>query len=256
MGGILKPVVDASIQILFQLYQVTGNLGIAIIVLTVLIRLLFYPLSLKSLKSQKKIIELKPELDKLKKLHGKDKAKLQQSQMDLYKKYNVNPLAGCLPMVVQWVLLILIYRVLLDFIGQTEINGVSISAAFLWLDLRVPDQLRILPFIAGFTQLILSLMISPGAELPDIVPNNSKSKAVQKENEKEEDMAEMAASMQKQMLFFVPIITGMLAWNWASGVALYMIVTNIFSIVQQYFISGLGGLTSYWKLLLIKVKGR
>jgi YidC/Oxa1 family membrane protein insertase len=87
----------------------------------------------------------------------------------------------------------------------------------------------------------MSLMISPGAEIPDIVPNESKKKEVQKANEKEEDFAEMAASMQKQMLFFMPVMTAFIAWRYPSGLALYWVITTVFSIVQQYFISGWGG---------------
>lgn len=255
LGAIFNPIKDFTIQILFQLYQVTGNLGIAIIVLTILIRFLLVPLSLGSLRSQKKIQDLKPEIDKLKKQHGKDKVKLQQAQMELYKKYNINPLAGCLPYLVQIVLLIILYQVLHQFIGQTEMNGVSINPHFYWLDLSKPDPLHVLPVLAGVTQFILSLMISPGAEVKDVVPNDSKKKAVQKANEKEEDFAEMAASMQKQMLFMMPIMTGFIAWRFQSGLALYWVITTIFSVVQQYYISGWGGLISYWKLALVKIRG-
>lgn len=246
---------DFVIQILFQLYTVTGNLGLAIIALTLIIRFLLVPLSIKSLKSQKKIQDLKPELDKLKKKHKDDKAQFQQAQMELYKKYNVNPLAGCLPYLVQIVLLIILYRVLLKFIGQTEMNGTVINSSFLWLDLRQPDRLFILPVLAGVSQLVLSLMISPGAEVSDVVPNDSKNKAVQKANEKEEDFAEMAASMQKQMIFMMPIMTGFIALRFPSGLALYWVITTVFSAVQQYFISGLGGITSYWKLAIVKIQG-
>jgi YidC/Oxa1 family membrane protein insertase len=256
MFNFLEPIKNFTTQILFQLYMLTGNLGTAIISLTLLIRLLLVPLSINALKSQKKIQELKPEMDKLKKKHGKDKAKLQQEQMELYKKYNINPFAGCLPYLIQIGLLILFYQVLLAFIKQTEMNGVTINPHFLWLDLRTPDPYHVLPILAGLTQFILSLMISPGAEVPDLVPNDSKKKEVQKQNAQEEDFAEMASSMQKQMLFLMPAMTIFLAWRFQSGLALYWIVTTLFSIVQQYFISGLGGITSYWKLAVSKIQNR
>lgn len=254
LSFIFNPLKDFTLQMLFQLYQITGNLGLAIIILTILIRLLLAPLSLGSLKSQKKIQELKPEIDKLKKKHGKDKAAFQAAQMELYKRYNINPLAGCLPYLVQIVLLILLYQVLSKFIGQTEMNGVMINPSFLWLNLSKPDHLYILPVLAGLTQFVLSLMIAPGAETPDIVPNNSKKKEVQKANEKEEDFADMAASMQKQMLFMMPLMTGFIALRFPSGLALYWVITTVFSAVQQYFISGAGGIVSYWKLAVSKVQ--
>lgn len=238
---------DSTIAFLFELYKITGNLGVAIIALTILIRLVLVPLSINALKSQKKMQQLKPELDILKKKHGKDKTQLQQAQMELYKKYNINPIAGCLPYLVQIVLLIILYRVLLTFLAQTEMNGMTIDPSFLWLDLRQPDPLHILPVLAGVTQFILSLMIAPGAEHRDIVPNNSKKPAVQEENKKEEDFAEMAQSMQKQMIVFMPIMTAFIAWRFQSGLALYWVATTLFSIGQQYFVSGWGGITSYFQ---------
>lgn len=245
---------DFTIQILFQLYVVTGNLGLAIIGLTLLIRLLLIPFSVGPLRSAKKMQEIKPELDKLKKKH-KDKAELQKAQMELYKKYNINPFAGCLPYLVQIALLILLYRVLITFIGQTEMNGVGINPSFLWLDLRQPDQFHILPILAGATQLLLSLMIMPATETPDVVPNDSKNKKVQEANEKEEDVAEMAATMQKQMIFMMPLMTGFIAWRFSSGLALYWVVTTLFSIIQQYYVSGWGGLFVYTRRALSYVQG-
>ena len=236
---------DKFFEILLFLYQFTGSLGLAIIVLTLLIRFILVPLTLPSLKARKKITEIQPELNKLKKKHGKNKQALQKAQLELYQKYNVNPLAGCLPQLVQLAVLIFLYRALISFLGQDVINGSSVNSVFLWWDLTIPDSKYVLPIIAGVSQLILSLMISPGGEIRDIVPNKAKSKKVQQENKKEEDMAEMAASMQQQMLFLMPIMTVFIATKFPSGLTVYWVVTTFFSIGQQYLISGWGGLRSY-----------
>ena len=241
---------DGFFEFLIFLYQTTGNLGLAIIVMTLLLRFALIPLTLPSLKAQKKIRETQPELNKLKKKHGKDKKALQKSQLELYQKYNVNPLSGCLPQLIQLALLIFLYRALINFLGQDTINGVMVDAKFLWLNLAQPDSKYILPVLAGGTQLILSLMISPGGEIRDIVPNNSKSKKIQQANKKEEGMAEMAANMQQQMIFLMPIMTGFIALQFPSGLAIYWIFTTVFSIGQQYALSGWGGLQSH----LIKAK--
>lgn len=233
------------LQILVQLHQITGNLGLAILSFTLLIRLILVPLSLPSLKSQKKMKELHPELKKLKEIHGDDKKALQLAQMELYKKHNVNPLSGCLPQLIQIVFLIVLYQVLVNFVSHSEINGIQLNPDFLWLNLTAPDSLFILPVLAGLTQLFLSVMILPGGETPDIIPNDSKSKKVAVANKKEEDAAEMAASMQKQMLFIMPIMTAFIAIRFPSGLALYWVASTVFSIVQQYFISGWGGITLY-----------
>jgi len=236
---------DKFFEILLFLYQFTGSLGLAIIALTLLIRFILVPLTLPSLKARKKITDIQPELNKLKKKHGKNKQSLQKAQLELYQKYNVNPLSGCIPQLVQLAVLIFLYRTLINFLGQDVINGATINSSFLWLDLTQPDTKYVLPVVAGVSQFVLSLMISPGGEIRDIVPNKAKSKKVQKENEKEEDMAGMAASMQQQMLFIMPIMTVFIAARFPSGLAVYWVVTTIFSIGQQYLVSGLGGLKSH-----------
>lgn len=241
---------------IFMLYQATGNLGGALILFTLLIRSLLFPITLSSLKATHKIKELQPELSQLKKKHGKDKVAMQKAQMDLYKKYNINPLAGCLPQILQIIVLIVLYHVLIDFLGHSEINGVIINPTFMGLQLNLPDPTYVLPILAGVSQLFLSLMIAPGAEKADLVPNDSKKKKVQQENKKEEDFAEMAQSMQQQMIFIMPVMTGFLALRFPAGLALYWVITTLFSIGQQWYVSGWGGLFIYTKRLqnFIKTK--
>lgn len=245
MMNFLAPINHLFLELLVQLHQLTGNLGWSIIAFTALIRLVLVPLSIPTARSQKKIKELAPEYSALKKLHKGDKKALQSAQMELYKKHNVNPLAGCLPQLVQIALLIFLYQILVSFVGQTEVNGVVINTKFFWLNLSKPDQFYVLPVLAAITQLIMSVMILPGGETPDVIPNQSKDKSLVKENEKEEDAAEMAASMQKNMLFLMPIMTGMFAMRFPSGVALYWVASTVFSIGQQYFTSGWGGVETY-----------
>lgn len=249
----MQTIVSGFVGVLLFFYQFTGNLGIAIILLTLVIRFILLPLTLPSLKARKKIEKLKPKLDKLKKKFPEDKQALQKAQAELYQKYNVNPLSGCIPQLIQLALLIFLYRSLVNFLGQDQVNGVMVQSQFLWLDLTEPDTTYVLPILAGVFQLILSLMISPGGEVRDVVPNESKSKKVQDENKKEEDMAEMAASMQQQMIFIMPVMTVFIASRFPSGLALYWIITTIFSLGQQYAISGWGGLKNYMKKIKTKL---
>lgn len=240
-------------QLLVFLVETTGSLGLAIIVFTFLIRSALVPLTLPSLRSTKKLQELQPEMKKLQKLHGKDRQALQQAQLELYKKYNVNPLSGCIPQLLQLGVLILLYQTLIGFINK---NGGLVDMNFLWLNLSIPDSKYILPVLAMLTQLVLSLMIAPGAETKDVVPNTSKSKKIQKLNEKEEDTADMAKSMQQQMMFMMPIMTGFIALKFPSGLALYWVATTVFSIGQQWYISGPGGLFTYSKRAVLFVKSK
>jgi YidC/Oxa1 family membrane protein insertase len=96
-------------------------------------------------------------------------------------------------------------------------------------------------------------MISPGSEVRDIVPNKAKSKKIQQENVKEEEMADMAKNMQQQMIYIMPLMTGFIASRFPSGLAVYWVVANLFGIVQQYFVSGWGGISLYLKRAKLKL---
>ncbi|MBU1033366.1 YidC/Oxa1 family membrane protein insertase [Patescibacteria group bacterium] len=230
-------------SILIYLDSIFGSIGITIIVFTVLIRLVLLPLTLPSIKSGKKIQELQPELKKLKEKHKGDKQAMALAQAQLYKSYNVNPLAGCLPQLLQFFFLIVLYQSIIKLFNSPD-NTFNLS--FLWTNLGSPDKTYLFPIIAGVSQFLLSLMISPATQIKDAVPNDSKLKKVQDANKKEEDVAEMAATMQQQMIFLMPVMTAVIALKLPSGLALYWIAGTIVTMVTQYFVSGWGGLAIYW----------
>ncbi len=241
----MQVISSAIFNVIFFLYQQLGSLGIALIVFTILVRVLIFPLTLSSLKAMNNIKKLQPEISKLKKKHKGDNKAMQAAQMELYKKYNINPLAGCIPQIAQIAVTYVLYHVLINFLSTPEVNGVTIDTTFLGLSLNNPDPTYVLPVLAGLTQLFLSLMIAPGAEKVDAVPNESKKKKVQEENKKEEDFAEMAQTMQQQMIFIMPVMIGILALQFPAGLSLYWVVTTLFSIGQQWHVSGWGGITLY-----------
>lgn len=232
-------------QLLMFLYQITGqNLGLAIILLTLMIRGVLVPITIPSLRSAKKMQELKPTMDKLK-LKYKDKKALQAAQLELYKQNNINPAAGCLPQIAQLIVLIALYQSFIHFVNPE--NSANLNLNFFWLDLGKPDPYYILPALAGISQLIFSLMMTSGTEQHVLVPKKKDDK------KKEEDSLEMAQSMQQQMVFLMPIMTVFISLNFASGLALYWVITTVFSAVQQYVVSGPGGLKNiYSRLNLIK----
>lgn len=220
-----------------------GNLGLPIIAITLITKIILLPLVVPSMKSAKKMQELKPALDKLKNKHS-DKAALQKAQMALYKERGINPAAGCLPQIIQIIVLISLYQVFINFIKQPSIDGLVVNPHFLYLDLTKPDSTYIMPILAGVTQFIFSLMMQAGVE--SHVQNPSK----KSEKKKEEDSLEMAASMQQQMLYMMPIMTVVISLKFQSALVLYWVVSTIFSIIQQYYFSGLGGL----KPVLLKLR--
>lgn len=239
------------LNVLIFLYHLLGDsFGLAIVGLTVAIRAILIPLTAPAMRSQQKMMELTPKLAELKKKHA-DKLKLQQAQLALYKSHGVNPSAGCLPQIVQIIILIALYQVFNNFLQGGTIDGAAVNMSFIWLDLAKPDKFYVLPILAGLTQLIYSLMLRPGTEHPHL-----REKLVSKPEVKmEKNEMSMAAEIQNQMLFMMPLMTLVISLRFPSGLSLYWVVMTVFSIAQQWFVTGPGGLVWYWgklrKLLMV-----
>lgn len=210
-----KPILGS----LIFLYKILGNnFGLAVVTLTVSVRAALIPLILPALRSARALRDLQPELDGLKKKY-KDKRKLQEEQLRLYRKRGINPAAGCLPYLLQFLILIALYRVFIHFIQTGSIDAMEVKMDFLWLNLAKSDPYYLLPILAGASQLVLALMMS-----------SKQQKKQKKESE------EMAVAMQKQMIFMMPLMTVLIAIKLPSGLALYWLTTTVFSIFQQYFL--------------------
>jgi YidC/Oxa1 family membrane protein insertase len=191
--------------VLQMLHNLAGNWGWAIIGLTVLLKLAFFPLSAASYKSMAKMRVMTPKLMKLKETYGDDKARLNQEMMEMYKREKVNPLGGCLPVLVQIPVFIALYWVLL---GAVEMR----NAPWLgWIaDLSVRDPYFILPIIMGVTMMIQT-KLNPTPPDP----------------------------IQAKVMLFMPIVfTGMFLF-FPAGLVLYWTVNNVLSIAQQWHITRL-----------------
>lgn len=243
MNEILSLPYNLILQTLLFLYNVLfQNMGLAIIALTILLRAIMVPLTLPATKAQKKMADLKPHLDELKEKHKDDKMKLQEAQLKLYQEHGINPAASCLPYIVQIIVLIVLYQVLVKYLGpDAKIDGKLVNTGFFYLDLAKHDQYYIFPVIAGVTQFILSKMMIPTKAL-EVKKND-----LQEEKKDKQDFAEAMQEVQGQMVYMMPIMTTIVSLNFPSGLALYWVVGNVFSIIQQYFITGWGGLSSWIK---------
>jgi len=246
------------VNILILFYKASGNFGIALIALTILIRVLLIPLTLPSMRAAEKIKELAPELEKLKKKYGKDKQKFAKAQLELYQKAGANPAAGCLPQIIQLVILITLYQAFMNVLKIGEINKLNetlypffklasntvINTKFLFLDLNKPDIFRIpgvafpLPGIFLVLSAVLQFLSSKM-----MMPAIQKAKEVAKKTEGAKD--DMATEMQSQMMYMFPLMTLIIGYSFPSGLVLYWLVFSLFTAVQQYFISGWGGLTPW-----------
>jgi YidC/Oxa1 family membrane protein insertase len=254
---------------LILLCRLTGNLGWSIILVTVGLRFIMTPLITPSLKISKKIQELAPELAKLKDQYQGDKQGLITAQAELYKKHGANPASGCLPQIIQLVVLIALFNVLnliLKIDSQPasdrlnpslySFNQLSsdyhISTHFLYLDLTKPDVYKFsglpLPLpglfliLAAIVQFLSSKMMTP-------VISAEKKIAQKTENSTDDSMV----AAQQQMLFMFPLMTLIIGYQFPSGLVLYWFIFSLVSIYQQYNISGWGGLNPWLlKLNLLK----
>lgn len=245
--------VNPLFNILVVFYQLTGNLALSIILLTVIMRAVLLPLVIPSLKTMQKQRDLQPQLEKIKKKYKYDKKKQAEKQMELLKEHGLNPAAGCLTQLPMFVILIALFSVIRNFsngLGLDEINALiyfdslkftsleQIKTSFLWMDLGSPDPYYVLAIGAGIFQFFASKMSQPYVE--------KGTKAAKKTPDKKDDLA---YNMQEQMLFMMPIMTVIIGLRLPAGTVLYILVTTIFSLFQTYFVSGWGGLSPYIKKL-------
>ena len=192
--------------------RVTGNYGIDIILLTILIKILFFPLTQKSMASMRKMQELAPVLNKLKEKYKGDTQRINQETMNLYKTYKINPLSGCLPMVAQIPVFIALYKGLLVTIELRH------APFFLWInDLSAPESLWDV-HLAGYTLPIRLLPLLMGVSM-----------FVQQKMTPSSGME----PMQQKMMLLMPVIFTFMFWSFPTGLVIYWLVNNILSIGQQ-----------------------
>lgn len=221
-----KPLLNA----LILLYQnLPGqDFGVAVIALTVLIKLGLYPLSAKGIKAQKALSILQPKMKEIQEKFKNNKEEQAKAMMELYKKEKVNPFSGCLPLLIQLPIIIALYRVFWNGFKSDQMSYIydfvsfsgTIDPMFLnMIDLSQPYI--ILGFIAGILQFFQTKMIMPA--------NKAKSKKAKA------GKPEFADMMQKQMLYFFPVITVIILWTLPSAIGLYWITFTLFAIIQQHF---------------------
>ena len=199
--------------------------GVAIIAFTIIVKTLTLPLTLKSVYSMKRMQEIQPRLQALQKQHKGDKDKLMQEQMALYKEHGVNPVAGCLPMLVQMPIWIALYWALFQLAGSPDAGGhPEFGKPFLWianlgqpefLPENFPSQLPILAVLTGVTQWITTKM----AQQPSTDPQQQ---------------------TMNQVMQIMPIMFIFFSLSVPAGLVLYWVASNLYQMVQQYFITGWG----------------
>ncbi|MBM3700050.1 MAG: YidC/Oxa1 family membrane protein insertase [Actinobacteria bacterium] len=225
--NLLKPIQSAIEYVVIFLYNnVIANYGIVIILLTIIVRLVLTPLTLTQTKSMARMQRLQPQLQELQKKYKDDKQRLQQETMAFYKQNNVNPLAGCLPLLLQLPVFFALFQALrlpsqivTDVIGTPYLPAYMLGSIknfianipnpnfnFLWMDLNARDPYYILVILMVATMFVSTKMTSTDPK-------------------------------QKMITYAMPLLFGVISWSMPSGILIYWTTTNIWSIGQQWLVN-------------------
>lgn len=242
-------IINPMLNVLLLVYDLLGNnFGIAIIVFTILIRLLTYPLTASSLKSTQKMQELQgsKKWQDLQKKYKDDKQKLQEEQLKLYREIGFNPVSGCLPTLIQFPIIIGLYQAIIKVMASTPMSILDLSGRlygfvssslipvndrFLWMEhLGQPERLK-LPFLTGLPIIgdglpVLAIIVIITSWLSTRTMSSASTEG-------------QGAQMAQMMGIYMPLLMGWLAYTYASGLALYFVVSNILGIVQNMVLRGI-----------------
>ena len=200
----LSPLSAIVQQVVTFLYSLTASIGfpsygLAIIIMTIIVKLILYPLTAKQISSTKAMMDLQPKMKAIQEKYKNDKVLLNQKLAELYKDQGINPLAGCLPLLVQMPIMIGIFYGIRDFSYVGPNN-------FLWIqNISEPDPLYILPVLSALTTFIQS----------------------------KQSMPDTSSAQNKIMLYFMPIFIGYISFQFPAGLVLYWVIMNLMQIGQQ-----------------------
>jgi YidC/Oxa1 family membrane protein insertase len=221
-------------MLVFLIDKVTfGDIGFAIIILTILIKLILFPLARKSIQSQIYMKKLEPELKKLK-VDFPNKEEQAKKQFELYKKYGVNPFSGCLVLLLQLPVIFALYYVFRNFSINSSLMysfvhvPLNLNTEFLGLINVSMNHSIVLAALAGISQFIQGYMATPKNPIKEV--------EVVADNTPKTFQEEMAASMQLNVKYILPVFITFIAYSFSAGVALYWITSNIFTIAQEWYV--------------------
>lgn len=230
-------IINPMINTLLWIYSVVGNFGIAIILFTIAVRLITYPLTVSQMKSSQAMQDMQKskKYQDLQKKYKDDKQKMQQEQMKLYQEMGINPLGSCLPTLIQFPIIIGLYQAIIRVLAVTPTQLLDLSGHiypfidvarlipanndFLWMNLSQPERLVIpgLPF--GIPTLAIFVVITTFLQSKLMTPPSAPG-------------SEQAAQMTQAMNLYMPLLMGYLALTFASGLSLYFVASNLVTIGQ------------------------
>jgi YidC/Oxa1 family membrane protein insertase len=215
--GMFDFIAKPCVWLMNLFYSVIPNYGVAIIILTILVKLILWPLGTKSYKSMSEMKKLQPLMKEIREKYKNDKKKMNEEVMGLYRTYKINPLGGCLPMIVQLPVFFALYRMLYEAIELRH------APFFLWInDLSAPDRL----FRFGFSIPFME----PPYGIPVLTLIMGGTMLLQQKMQ-----PPMGDAAQAKMMMFMPLVFTVIFINFSSGLVLYWLTNNILSIAQQYY---------------------
>ncbi len=225
---IIRPILN----LLLVFYKFLGHETVlAMALVTLIFRLALTPLTIQQQRSIRKQRELMPKIQALQEKYKNDRQKLAEEQMELYRKAGINPMGGCLPLLIQLPLMFGFYRAIIRALAATPLEllalpqqiydwvpGLStlipLKSQFLWLDLALPDPYYILPLLVVLTYYIQQKVMTPPAMDPQ------------------------SEAMNKQMMIMMPLFMGVISLQYASGLSVYFLISNLAALLQYYLIRG------------------
>lgn len=232
-------ILDPMINVLLLIYRALGsNFGLSIIIFTIIIRMLTLPLTLRQQKSTMKMQELQQskKWQDLQKKYGDNKQKLQEEQLKLYQEIGFNPLSGCLPTLIQFPIIIGLYQAIIRALASTPVqllelanhlydvvpdSLIPLNNSFLWMNLGQPERLY-LPFLPGVGIPVLTILVVISSYLQTKLTTPPSTTGNQGQG----------AMMSNFMSLYLPVLLGYFAYSYASGLALYFVVSNLLGILQ------------------------
>jgi YidC/Oxa1 family membrane protein insertase len=224
------------VNILLWIYSILGNFGIAIILFTIVIRMVTYPLSIQQMKSSQKMQEMQSskKWQDIQKKYKDDKQKLQQEQMKLYQEMGINPVGSCLPTLVQLPIIIGLYQSIMRALAVTPVQTIDlynhvypfidvsslmpINKEFLWMNLAQPERLYLFGLGIGIPVLAIVVVVTTYLQSKLMTPPSQP--------------GAQGAQMTQMMNLYMPLFMGYLALTFASGLSLYFVASNVITIVQ------------------------
>lgn len=214
------------------IFDFVGDYGYSIIIFTILTKVLLLPINIKQTESTKRMNEINPKMKEIQEKYKNDKEKMNQKLLELYKEHNYNPASGCLPALIQMPILFALFYVIqnpVKYVFRDASVYAGIEKSFWWLtDLGKSEMSATLITVAGFGIPILAILSAATTyyQMKMINPKSSNS---------DKGKPDQAQQTQKMMSNIMPIMFGWITLSVPSGLALYWIVGNIFTIIQQYF---------------------